>query len=136
MANAPILSKRYQLELEKGFAEHVACDVVSRESSSAAAILQNRLLKLYQNAAPIKGNRRLTIADYQNLARSATAEAELLDDQLQRLREEHNLKDERILLETLHQFVVDKPTAGTLPKNRLPDDPQQIRTALLRVNFC
>gem|GEM_PF-5387197 len=136
MANDPILSKRYQLELEKG-AEYVARDIVSQESSSsAAAILQNRLLKLYQNAAPTNGNRRLTIADYQNLARSATAEAELLADQLQRLREEHNLKDERILLETLHQFVVDKPTAGTLPKNRLPDDPQQIRTALLRVNFC
>ncbi len=135
VANDPNLSRRYQLELEKGFAEYVARDIVSQESSSAAAILQNRLLKLYQNAAPIKGNRRLTIADYQNLARSATAEAELLDDQLQRLREEHNLKDDRILLETLHQFVVDKPTAGTLPKNRLPDDPQQIRTALLRVNL-
>ncbi len=136
VANDPILSKRYQLELEKGFAEHVARDIVSRESSSSAAtILQNRLLKLYQNAAPISGKRRLTVADYQNLARSATAEAELLADQLQRLREEHHLKDDRILLETLHQFVVDKPTAGTLPKNRLPDDPQQIRTALLRVNL-
>ncbi len=49
VANDPILSKRYQLELEKGFAEHVARDIVSRESSSsAAAILQNRLLKLYK----------------------------------------------------------------------------------------
>lgn len=138
VAKDPKLAKRYHLELENGFAEYVARKLVSDESSSsAAAILQNRLLKLY-NAARLPNSpaRRLTKEAYDELAQNKKSEAELLDFQLQRLRAEHGVAaDDRALLETLDQFVVDKPTAGTLPKSKLPDDPQQLRAAMRRVNL-
>ncbi len=137
----PALQKRYRLDLEKGFAEYVARKLLHDESGSgAAAFLQNRLLKLY-NAARARRTAsdpavRLTIADYDELARNSAAEAELLDFQLQRLRDDHRVTaDERTLLATLAQFVVDKPTAGTLPPNQLPDDPDGLRLALRRVSL-
>ncbi len=136
-----VLSKRYQLELEKGFADFVARDLMHTESGGAAAILQNRLLKLYDQA---KARRLVTdpiiqlrIADYEELSRNAIAEEELLDFQIQRLREAigKDTPDEKTILETLDRFVLDKPTSGTLSKNSLPDDPKKLRDALRRVNL-
>ncbi|MEO6038608.1 MAG: TIR domain-containing protein, partial [Saprospiraceae bacterium] len=43
----PSLKDRYHLEIEKGFADFVARDLLHTESGGAAAILQNRLLRLY-----------------------------------------------------------------------------------------
>ncbi len=135
----PNLKSRYHLELEKGFADYVARNLMHTESGGAAAILQNRLLKLYQQAKARRTSAepfaRLTIADYETLRTNAAAEEELLDFQIDRLRAEGLATDDRALLETLDRFVVDKPTAGTVPKNTLPDDPQNLRAALRRVNL-
>lgn len=135
----PVLKNRYYLELEKGFADYVARNLMQTESGGAAAILQNRLLKLYQQAKARRMSAepfaRLTIADYETLRTNAAAEEELLDFQIDRLRTEGLATDDRTLLETLDRFVVDKPSAGTVPKNNLPDDPQNLRAALRRVNL-
>ncbi|MCC6462844.1 MAG: SUMF1/EgtB/PvdO family nonheme iron enzyme [Saprospiraceae bacterium] len=136
----PVLARRYALELEKGFADFVARNLMHHESGGAAAILQNRLLRLYDSARARRSAAEplacLRIADYEALAQNSAAEAELLDFQIQRLREEFGIQvDEKTLLETLDQFVVDKPTAGTLPKNKLPDDPQQLREAFRKVSL-
>ncbi|MFN0035526.1 MAG: TIR domain-containing protein, partial [Saprospiraceae bacterium] len=137
----PVLAKRYALELEKGFADFVARDLMHSESGGAAAILQNRLLKLYDQAkasrTPADPLIDLRIADYEELSRNAVAEEELLDFQILRLREAagKDSPDEKTILETLDRFVLDKPTAGTLSKSSLPEDPKKLRDALRRVNL-
>ncbi len=135
------LRERYFLDLEPGFAGHVARDLVGSESGGAASILQNRLLKLYTEARKRRTaadtRAHLRIEDYLELKQNASAEEELLDFQLQRLRDEglHDGADERTILTTLHDFVVDKPTAGTLLKDNLTDENSRLREGLRRVNL-
>ncbi|MEQ1743789.1 MAG: SUMF1/EgtB/PvdO family nonheme iron enzyme [Saprospiraceae bacterium] len=136
----PVLKNRYHLDLENGFAAFVARNLMHTESGGAAAILQNRLLKLYEQArasrTPANLLARLAIADYDELLRHSTAEKELLDFQVQRLRTEMGIAaDDRSLYEALNHFVVDKATAGTLPKSKLPDDTHNLHAALRRVNL-
>lgn len=136
----PVLGKRYALELERGFADFVARNLMHTESGGAAAILQNRLLKLYDQARASRaadGKIRLNIADYEALCQNAVAEEELLDFQILRLREAigPDAADEKTILKTLDRFVLDKPTAGTLAKSSLPEDPKNLRAALRRVNL-
>ena len=130
------LRERYFLDLEPGFAGHVARDLVGSESGGAASILQNRLLKLYTEARKRRTaadtRAHLRIEDYLELKQNASAEEELLDFQLQCLRDEglHDGADERTILATLHDFVVDKPTAGTLLKDNLTDENSRLREGL------
>lgn len=137
----PGLCKRYQLELEPGFADFVARDLLQAESGGTTSILQNRLLKLYTEArkrrTPADPLVRLRKDDYCELKQSATAEEELLDFQLQRLREDGVLRDadEKTILEILDRFVVDKPTSGTVLKTQLDEAREPLRAALRRVNL-
>lgn len=135
----PVLKTRYHLDLEKGFAEYVARTLMHDESGGETAILQNRLLKMYEHARSGRTAAdplvRLTKADYDKLSNTGTAEKELLDFQIQRLRAEGLAADDKTLFEVLNHFVVDKATSGTLPKSKLPDDPQHLRPALCRVNL-
>jgi len=132
------LRKAFSLELEEGFADYVARDLLQTETGSTTSVLQNRLLKLYEEGSREKKSQiRLTIENYQELKKDNTAEEELLDYQLQRLQAEDGvpLPDERIWLETLQEFVLDKPTAGSLLVSKLPADREAVRRALLRVNL-
>ncbi len=136
----PNLKKRYHLDLEKGFAEYVARTLMHEESGGAAAILQNRLLKLYEQArvarTPADLLARLTIAKYDELRSNTAAEKELLDFQIQRLRAEEGVKaDDKILLEMLNQFVVDKATASALPKSALLEATSDLYSALHHVSL-
>lgn len=137
----PVLRRAFDLELEPGFAEAVALDLLRTETGSAASILQNRLLKLYENAykkrrTPENPTVKLLTADYQALIQANSAEEELLDYQLQRLRAETQASpDEKLLLETLNVFVLDKPTAGTVLLTELPEDRLALHQALRRVNL-
>ena len=137
----PVLKDDFDLQLEPGFADFVARDLLRAESGSATSILQNRLLKLYEegaakrakNAVPIV----LSIEAYQTLTQSNTAEEELLDYQLQRLRSEHPLDApaEKQVLDLLHKFVLDKPTAGTVPKSDIAEEETSLYESLRRVNL-
>ena len=132
------LRKAFSLELEEGFADYVARDLLQTETGSATSVLQNRLLKLYEEGCRENRSKvKLTIENYQKLKKENTAEEELLDYQLQRLHTEDGVPppDERIWLETLREFVLDKPTAGSLPVSELPADREAVRRALLRVNL-
>lgn len=132
------LRDRYRFDLEAGFAEYVSRDLVGTETGGAASILQNRLLKLYTEAQKKRNPVvHLRISDYQQLKHDATAEAELLDFQLQRLRDEglHDGADDQKILETLNRFVVDKPTAGTQLKEDLTGENSRLRDGLRRVNL-
>jgi formylglycine-generating enzyme required for sulfatase activity len=135
----PVLKNRYQIDLENGFANYVARNLMHTESGGAAAILQNRLLKLYEQAKvrriPSNPYIRLTTFDYDALLDNATAEEELFDFQIQRLRAEGLPNDDKSLLETLDKFVVDKATARTLPKSKLPVASPDLYAALHRVNL-
>ena len=137
----PVLRAAFNLEQEPGFAERVARDLVQTETGSATSILQNRLLKLYEDAyrkrTPTHPVATLLIADYRALKMDNSAEEELLDYQLQRLRAENDpaLPDDKTLLEILHTFVLDKPTAGTVLLTELPTDRLPVQQALRRVHL-
>jgi formylglycine-generating enzyme required for sulfatase activity len=141
VSNDPVLRSAFDLELEPGFSGYVARDLFRTETGSATSILQNRLLKLYEeaykNRTPEHPAVRLRIADYQALIKTRTAEEELLDYQLQRLRSESGpaLPDDKALLEALHTFVLDKPTAGTVPLTELSNERAPLHQALRRVNL-
>jgi len=137
----PVLRVAFDLELEPGFGDCVARDLVQTETGSATCILQNRLLKLYEEACnrrtPERPAASLYISNYGDLKMAKTAEEELLDYQLQRLRAENGqaLPDDKTLLEALHTFVLDKPTARTVLLRELPVERLLVHQALRRVNL-
>ncbi len=79
----PRLRAYFELDLEEGFAGYVALDLLRAESGGATSILQNRLLKLYEESAARRNSEndpiRLTIEAYKALTRSNLAEEELLN---------------------------------------------------------
>ncbi|MGI9160380.1 MAG: toll/interleukin-1 receptor domain-containing protein, partial [Saprospiraceae bacterium] len=136
-----VLRRAFDLELEPGFSGAVALDLLQTETGGAVSILQNRLLKLYEDACKKKTPGQPTVllrtADYQTLKQANSAEEELLDYQLQRLRADSGpaLPEDKILLEALHTFVLDKPTAGTVLLAELPNEQLTVHQALRRVNL-
>ena len=137
----PVLRRAFDLELETGFAEAVALDLLQTETVSTASILQNRLLKLYEDGRRQRSPKNPTIslrfADYLALKNASSAEESLLEYQLQRLRAEEGqqLPSDKSLLEVLHAFVLDKPTAGTRLLSELPTEQLSVHEALRRVNL-
>jgi len=133
------LSKRYLLKLEDNFARRVATDLMQNESGWITAILQNRLLKLYKEAMSKRSaahpDALLTYSDYSALAQHSSAEKELLDYQVERLRTEKGLNaDDRTVYGALNEFVVDKATARSVARGKV-ETPGDLLDKLLQVNL-
>ncbi|MFM8372951.1 MAG: formylglycine-generating enzyme family protein, partial [Bacteroidota bacterium] len=128
----------YELELGKNFAQKVAADLVHTESGGVAAILQNRLQKLYRmakdKADASQPGAVLTYEDYRELASDSSAEKQLLDFQVEQLRVEGITADDRTIYGELSGFVVEKATSGSVVESKITMPPDLLGK-MLKVNL-
>jgi len=128
----------YELELGKNFAQRVAADLVHTESGGVAAILQNRLQKLYRMAKDKADANQpgavLTYEDYRDLASDSSAEKQLLDFQVEQLRVEGITADDRTIYGELSGFVVEKATSGSVVESKITMSPDLLGK-MLKVNL-
>jgi formylglycine-generating enzyme required for sulfatase activity len=128
----------YELELGKNFAQKVAADLVHTESGGVAAILQNRLQKLYRSAKDKADASQpgavLTYEDYRELASDSSAEKQLLDFQVEQLRVEGITADDRTIYGELSGFVVEKATSGSVVESKI-SMPPDLLGKMLKVNL-
>jgi len=136
--NDTAIRDAYELELGKNFAQRVATDLIHTESGGVAAILQNRLQKLYRMAKEKADANQprilLTYEDYRELASESSAEKQLLDFQVEQLKAEDILADDRIIYEALSGFVVEKVTSGSVVESKITMPPDLLRN-MLKVNL-
>jgi hypothetical protein len=127
----------YELELGKNFAQRVAADLVHTESGGVAAILQNRLQKLYRTAKDkADANQPLTLLtyeDYQKLASDSSAEKQLLDFQVEQLKSQGIIEDITIY-DALNKFVVKKATSGSVVESKITIQ-HDLLEKMLKVNL-
>jgi formylglycine-generating enzyme required for sulfatase activity len=128
----------YELELGKNFAQRVAADLVHTESGGVAAILQNRLQKLYRTAKDKADASQpgavLTYEDYRELVSDSSAEKQLLDFQVEQLRVEGITADDRTIYGELSGFVVEKATSGSVVESKITMPPDLLGK-MLKVNL-
>lgn len=128
----------YELELGRNFAQKVAADLVHTESGGVAAILQNRLQKLYRLAKDKADANQpgavLTYEDYRDLASDSSAEKQLLDFQVEQLRVEGITADDRTIYGELSGFVVEKATSGSVVESKITMSPDLLGK-MLKVNL-
>jgi formylglycine-generating enzyme required for sulfatase activity len=128
----------YELELGRNFAQKVAANLVHTESGGVAAILQNRLQKLYRLAKDKADANQpgavLTYEDYRELASDSSAEKQLLDFQVEQLRVEGITADDRTIYGELSGFVVEKATSGSVVESKITMSPDLLGK-MLKVNL-
>lgn len=136
------LNQVYYLDIAKGLPGRMARDLRNYQYADyVAPILQVRLKKMWEAAGKASGAyRMLSISLYEKLGE--ISERELLDIQLSKLSSD--LLSEQEALRVLNEFVIDKPSAGTIrtedleglfKENPLQEDYQQNLEALKKIDL-
>lgn len=130
---------QYHLDFDDDFAKNVAKDLIAKETAQVSTILQSRMQKLYlaaqERRAPGEPKVRLRWEDYEDMAKNAYAESELLDRAIEKVQQECSDADLKTILKTLDQFVINKETAGAKPKTDIENLGSPLVQTLLHVNL-